>query len=344
MTITQDPNNSFTWERTSILDVALEGSLFNRRVNFSVGYFDKTTNNMLMTTTVSRVHGGKDYVANTGKMRNSGMEVELGYNKSTRSGFDIQLNGNVAYITNKLLDLGGQDLVAKGANKNAVGYPLNAYYLYINNGLLTKNEFLDPAVTLLGGQKYGDQKILDYDKSGKIDAGDKVMQNKSSTPKWTYGFNFDVAYKNFGIAGMLQGAEGGFMYLGASTGYGFSSGYGITNWTIRNSYDPINNPDNYNTRLPRVSASNTINASYPSTMFLFNSSYVRLKNLRVYYNLPRTWSSKIGVSGLRAYASGQNLYTLSKLPKDLGIDPEISSATAGYPLVKIWTLGIDVNF
>ncbi|MBV4355739.1 SusC/RagA family TonB-linked outer membrane protein [Pinibacter aurantiacus] len=343
MTLKQNPNNTFTWERTSILDVALEGTLY-KSLHFSLGYFDKTTQNMLMTVTPSRVNGGDPYVANIGKMRNSGLEVELGYNKATRSGLDIQLNGNFSYITNKLLDLGGQNLTVTGVTKNTVGYALNSYYLYTNNGLLTKDDFLNPSVTLLGGQKYGDQKILDYDKSGKIDAGDKTMQKKSNTPKWMYGFNFDVAYKNFGVAGMLQGAAGNFMYLGGSTGYGFSSGYGITNWTIKNSYDPINNPDNYNTRLPRVSASNTINASYPSTIFLFNASYVRLKNLRVYYNVPGAWSRKIGVGSLRAYVSGQNLYTLSKLPKDLGIDPEISSATAGYPLVKIWTFGVDVNF
>ncbi|MDH7461060.1 TonB-dependent receptor [Chitinophagaceae bacterium 26-R-25] len=343
MTLAQNPNNSFTWERTSILDVALEGTLY-RALHFSLGYFDKTTQNMLMGKQPSRVLGVPSYVANIGKMRNSGLEVELGYNKSTRSGFDIQLNGNFSYITNKLLDLGGQQLPASGVTKNTVGYALNSYYLYTNNGLLTKDEFLDPSVTLMNGQKYGDQKILDYDKSGKIDAGDKTMQKKSNTPKWMYGFNFDVAYKSFGIAGMLQGAAGNFMYLGGSTGYGFSSGYGITNWTIQHSYDPINAENNYNTRLPRVSVTNSINASYPSTIFLFNASYVRLKNLRFYYNVPGAWSRKIGVGSLRVYVSGQNLYTWSKLPKDLGIDPEINSATAGYPLVKIWTFGIDVNF
>ncbi|MBN9298223.1 MAG: TonB-dependent receptor [Filimonas sp.] len=344
MTLTQDPNNKLRWERTAILDVAVEGTLFKNMINFSIGYFDKTTRGMLMTKYVSTVNGAKDYVDNIGKMRNSGIEVELGYNKTTASGFNISLNGNFSYISNKLLDLGGQNLVATGVNKNTVGYPINAYYLYINNGLVTKNEFLDPNYTLLNGQKYGDQKILDYNGDKLINASDKVMQNKSSTPRWMYGLNFDVSYKNFGIAGMLQGAAGNYLYLGASTGYGFSSGYGITNWTIANSYNPLVDENNYNTRLPRVSATNTINSAYPSTVFLFNASYVRLKNLRVYYTVPATATKKIGISNLRVYASGQNLYTLSKLPRDLGIDPEISSATSGYPLVKIWTFGVDVTF
>ena len=344
MTIVQDPNNTFTWERTSILDIALEGALFKRAVDFSVGYFDKTTNGMLMTKKVSSVNGAKDYVANIGKMRNSGVEVALGYNKTTKGGLSYNLNGNASYMTNKLLDLGGIDLAASGVTRNVMGRPLNAYYLYVNDGLITKEEFLNPGFTLLNGQKYGDQKILDQNKDGLTNAADKVMTDKTSTPKWFYGLNFDVSYKRIGIAGMFQGAAGNYLYLGASTGYGFSSGYGITNWTIKNSYNPLVDENNYDTRLPRTSVTNSINSTYPSTMFLFNASYVRLKNLRLYYSIPVEMSKKAGIANARIYVSGQNLYTLSKLPRDLGIDPEVSSPTAGYPLVKIYTLGVDVTF
>ena len=344
MTIVQDPNNTFTWERTSILDVAVEGALFRNAVNFSIGYFDKTTRGMLMTKKVSSVNGAKDYVANIGKMRNYGLEVELGYRKTTKEKLSYNFNGNFSYMNNKLLDLGGIDLAASGVNRNVVGKPLNAYYLYVNDGLLTKKEFLDPGYKLLNGQKYGDQKIKDQNNDGIINASDKVMTDKTSTPKWLYGLNFDVSYKGLGLAGMFQGAAGNYLYLGASTGYGFSSGYSITNWTIQNAYNPLVDENNYNTRLPRTSVTNSINATYPSTLFLFNASYVRLKNLRVYYTIPEFMSRKIGMSNARVFLSGQNLYTLSKLPKDLGIDPEVSSPTAGYPLVKIYTFGIDVTF
>ncbi len=344
MTIVQDPNNTFTWERTSILDIALEGSLFKRAVNFSVGYFDKTTRGMLMTKKVSSVNGAKDYVANIGKMRNYGVEVELGYHNTTSSGFSYSLNGNFSYMTNKLLDLGGIDLAASGVTKNVVGKPLNAYYLYVNDGLVTKEEFLDPAFKLLNGQKYGDQIIVDLNKDGIVNSTDKVMIDKNSTPKWFYGLNFDVSYKGIGIAGMFQGAAGNYLYLGASTGYGFSSGYGITNWTIKNSYNPLVDENNYGTRLPRTSVTNSINSTYSSNLFLFNASYVRLKNLRVYYSIPENVTKTIGIGNARIYLSGQNLYTVSKLPRDLGIDPEVSSPTSGFPLVKIYTLGIDVTF
>ncbi|MCD2425286.1 TonB-dependent receptor [Niabella pedocola] len=344
MAVIQDQNSGFTWERTKVLDVAVEGGLWNNMITFSLGHFNKVTDGMLMTKKVSAVHGGKDYIANIGKMRNYGFEFEAGFNKAIPSGFGFHANGNLTYMTSKILDLGGINLAASGVTKNTVGYPLNAYYIYRSNGLVTKSEFLDPNYTLLNGQKYGDQKIVDLTNDGIINPSDREMLNKSSAPKWLYGLNFDFNYKNFGIGGMLQGAAGAYKYLGASVGYGFNSGYSITQWTIDNSYNPLTDENNYNTRLPRVSVSNTINSNYSSNVFLFNASYLRLKNLRAYYNIPTSALSRIGMSNARLYVSGQNLFTWSKLPKALGIDPEVGSATAGYPQVKIFTFGVDVTF
>lgn len=221
---------------------------------------------------------------------------------------------------------------------------MNSYFVYLSDGLLTKEEFLDPNVKKLSGQKYGDSKIKDLNKDGKINQDDRVLLDKTSTPKWIYGFNFDVSYKGLGIAGMLQGAADYYKYLGASVGYGFNSGYSVTQWAINNSYNPLVDENNYNTQLPRLSVKNTVNNTYPSDRWLFNCSYLRLKNLQVYYNLPANLLGKVGISNAKMYLSGQNLYTISSLPKDLGIDPEIGSATGGYPLVKTITMGVDITF
>jgi hypothetical protein len=88
-------------------------------------------------------------------------------------------------------------------------------------------------------------------------------------------------------------------------------------------------------------------------LFLFESSYARLKNLQIYYEFPKSELSKIGMSGLRVYVSGQNLYTISALPSALGIDPEIGSstgantagsATGSYPLLRTLTVGLNITF
>lgn len=354
-TLIQNPNNKLRWERTTMMDIAIDGSLLTPRLTYTIDYFNKRTNKMLFLQPVSDINGvtpkvgvgtTPTYVANVGSMYNKGIEVALGYSNRSEKGLSYSLNGNYTYLTNEILDIGNQNIPTTGVTKYAVNYPLNAYYLYVNDGLLTKDEFVNQSSVdpILTGQKWGDQRIKDISGDGKITADDKVLIDKSSTPKHLFGLNFDFNYKGFGIGGMLQGAADYYKYLGASVGYGFNSGYSITNWTIANSYNPILAPSDYNTRLPRVSKTNSINNTYPSTMFLFNSSYMRLKNLQVYYDLQANALQRLHMKNFRIYASGQNLFTWSKLPKALGIDPEISSATSGYPLVVIYTLGVNVSF
>ncbi|MGC3978580.1 MAG: TonB-dependent receptor [Paludibacteraceae bacterium] len=343
MTLTQNPNNSFTWEKTAVTDISLEGDLWNGRVPFAVGWFYKKTYDMFLIKEVSSVNGGSSYVDNIGSMRNTGVEIELGLKRTFSNGIQFNVKSNLSYMTNKILDLGGQKLAASGVNINMVGYPVNAFYLYESDGILTKEEYTNGA-DLLKGQKWGDQKIKDVTGEGTITADDRVNTGKSSTPRWYYGLSIELSYKGFGVSSLIQGAADYYKYLGGNVGYGFNSGYGITNWTIDNSYNPLVDENNYNTRLPRVSITNTINNNYPSTMFLFNSSYVRLKNTQFYYNVPTVFIRKTKINGIKIYVSAQNLFTLSAIPKALGIDPEISNATSGYPLVKVFTTGINVRF
>ena len=346
LSIIQVPNNEFTWEKTGISEIAFEGAFLSPHLTYTLGYFDKTTKGMLMARQVSSVNGSNNYVTNIGKMQNNGLEATLHYSNSVPKDFNYNFSLNYTHIENKILDLGGQNLPPSGNNRNVVGAPLNAYLLYETNGYMTKQEFTsgvssDPILT---GQKWGDQKIKDTDGDSRITANDRVLTNKSSAPKNLFGFNFDVSYKGFGIGGMIQGAADFYKYLGASVGYGFNNGYSITKWTIDNSYDPFVNEENYHTRLPRVSVSNRVNTTYPSTAYLFNSSYVRLKNLQIYYDFRHDILQRMRMQNIRVYMSGQNLYTLSAIPKALGIDPEISSGVAGYPLVKIFTVGVNVTF
>jgi TonB-linked outer membrane protein, SusC/RagA family len=344
LSMIQAPNNILRWERTTSTDVGIVAGFFNNTFTFEGTYFNRVNNNMLMVRPASPILGISDPNANMGKLRNYGFEFSLGYNKTTKQGINIYANGNLSYLHNEIEDLGGLAQTADGATLNAVGYPINAYYVYLNDGLLTKQEFLDPNYKLQNtAQKYGDLKFKDINGDGKIDNNDKVLINKSSTPKWIYGLNFDVSYKGIGIAGMIQGAAGAYKYLGSSIAYGYLNGYSVTQWAIDHAYNPTKDENNYNTLLPRLSINNSVNQTYVTDRWIFDASYVRLKNLQVYYNLPHSLISKAGISNLKVYFSGQNLYTITALPKELGIDPELGSATAGYPLLRVITFGVDLT-
>ena len=98
---------------------------------------------------------------------------------------------------------------------------------------------------------------------------------------------------------MIQGAAGAYKYLGSSIAYGYLNGYSVTQWAIDNAYNPTKDENNYNTLLPRLSINNSVNQTYVTDRWIFNTSYVRLKNLQVYYNLPHSLISKAGISNLK---------------------------------------------
>jgi TonB-linked SusC/RagA family outer membrane protein len=355
MALIQNPNNTCTWEKTAVTDIAIEGTILSPDLSYSIDYFNKKTTGMLMYEQLSNINGAERYVANVGSMKNYGVEFSISFNHTTSYGLKYVVNGNYSYLNSKVFDLNGQGYAQVG---NEAGYVYHPFYLYINDGLLTKDEYVNqqpnnPKAPLIAGQKWGDQRILDASDDGVINGNDRVIINKNNIPKDLFGINFDVSFKGIGIAGMIQGAADYDQYLGGSVGYGFNQGYSIATWTINNSYNPLTNPDNYNTRLPRISRSNMINYYYPSTLFLFNSSYSRLKNLQVYYDFPKSVLGRTGINKARIYVSGQNLYTISALPKELGIDPEIGSstganiagsATGSYPLLRTCTIGLNITF
>ncbi|MCL1932755.1 MAG: SusC/RagA family TonB-linked outer membrane protein, partial [Candidatus Azobacteroides sp.] len=355
MGLIQSPDNTCTWEKTALTDIAIDGTLLSPDFSYSIDFFNKKTTGMLMMEQLSNINGAGSYAANVGSMKNYGIEFSASYTHTTSYGLKYIINGNYSYLNSKVLDLGGQGYAQVS---NQAGYVYHPFYLYQNGGLLTKEEFVNqktnnPKTPLLAGQLWGDQLILDVTDDNIVNGNDRTVINKNNIPKNLFGLNFDVSLKGLGIAGMIQGAADYYQYLGGSVGYGFNQGYSIATWTIDNSYNPLTNPDNYNTRLPRISRANTINYQYPSTLFLFNSSYVRLKNLQVYYDFSKSMLRHTGISNARLYVSGQNLYTLSALPKALGIDPEVGSstgsnsagsATGSYPLLRTWTVGLNVTF
>jgi len=355
MALIQNPNNTCTWERTAVTDIAIDGTILSPDLSYTIDYFNKKTTGMLMTEQLSNINGAGSYVANVGSMKNYGIEFSVSYNHTTSYGLKYMVNGNYSFLNSKVLDLGGQGYAQVG---NQAGYVYHPFYLYTNGGLRTKDEYVNqktnnPNYPMIAGQLWGDQLILDVNGDGVINGSDRTVINKNNIPKDLFGLNFDVSFKGIGIAGMIQAATDYYQSLGGSVGYGFNQGYSIATWTINNSYNPLTSPDDYDTRLPRISRSNTINYQYPSTLFLFNSSYARLKNLQVYYEIPKSTFGKTGINAMRVYVSGQNLYTLTALPKALGIDPEIGSstgantagsATGSYPLLKTWTVGLNITF
>jgi len=279
-------------------------------------------------------------------MKNNGVELTLGYNKQFGPDWALNISGNFAYNHNEILDLGaGIDYIASGNTRNAVGHEYGCYYMYKWSGKFFNSQEEADAFTKQYGNPFGkkfmagDLVYEDSNKDGKLNSSDRVYTESSSMPKFTYSFNIGASWKNLDLTMMFQGVSGvNYIFNREVLGefYG-DAGHPATVWA--DSWTA----DNLNPTMPRVfetGASASDMSKVMSTFWLWNTSYLRLKNLQLGYNFHFKNS---GLKKLRVYYSGENLFTIHNLP--FSTDPETTSQRgSSYPLLSTHSIGVNLSF
>jgi hypothetical protein len=294
-------------------------------------------------------------------MSNNGFELQLGYNHANGD-FQWNATGNISVITNKVIALAagvpnieaGSDVdLTEGYNvtNTAPDHPIQSYFGWVTEGIFQDSADIKKHATQTAGTGPGDLKFKDINGDGKIDNNDRTFLG-SFIPKFTYSLNLGANYKNFGLTVFFQGVQGNKIYnaLRATTEgmvRFFNAGTQVLNaWT----------PANPNTNIPRAASSDPNQNARPSTRFLEDGSYLRLKNIMLSYTIPdKSLQSltKGTVRNFRIYVSAQNILTFTKYT---GYDPEVgnrapgsSSLTNGidyavYPQPKAYQVGITADF
>ncbi len=327
-------NPNLQWEKTTTFDLGIDVGLFNEKFTLSGDYYNRYTDNILIQVPVSSIYGLPAPTVNAGAMRNKGYEFQLGYNDnfgrfSYTTSFNLSFNkSNVEKYANP----------AKGYRIQAEGYPWNAFYGYQYIGLYQTDEEVMNAPKVTGAPvKKGDLMFKDQNNDGKIDGDDRVELG-SDIPGVIYGFNLGFRYSNFDLSIFGQGAGNVESVLNNEVEFPFYNGAKaqtkhLDRWT----------PETPNAKFPLTHVDETYNYDNLSSFNVVNSAYLRLKNLQIGYTLPASVLQAIRISQVRIYFSGQNLITFSKLDK--GFDPESQvDAQYRYPNVKIYTIGLNVNF
>lgn len=345
-------SSTISWEKTRTWGVALEATIWNS-LNASVEYYDKKTTGIIMDMPVPIEFGYGGYKSNIGALSNKGVEITLGYNKNWGD-WSLNLAGNFSYNKNKLLDLGDVNEMVDpndGNKRRVVGKPLNSYYTYVAKGFFSSNEeaqkWMDKYATQEGfpfGSKQfkgGDLIYQDTNKDGKITDDDRILVG-SATPSYTYGLNIMGGYKGIDLSLIFTGTAGGHILLGDEVFGAFDgdnshpASVWLDSWT----------PENKDAKMPRISYGTESPSSYQnvkSDFWLYNTSYIRLKNLQIGYTFPQKITKLLGVNDIRMYYSIENVFTISNMP--MGIDPEISSSTgADYPLLRTHSIGLNLSF
>lgn len=336
-------NADIKWETTTQSNFGLDFGFLDQSIYGSVEYYIKKTRDILIEPPYAGVkgEGAKQYVNGAG-MDNKGLEVSVGYRNKTSFGLSYDLNANISTNKNKLSVLPESVINAYGGNgkwDNILGRPYQSYYGYVADGIFKSQEELDQHA-IQTGKDIGRIRYRDLNNDGVVNDDDRTWLG-DPYPDFAYGLNINLGYKNFDLVVFLQGLHNVTVDNNVKRHTDFWSvvdTYSNKGRRLLEAYDPITNP---NSNIPSISLLDNNDEARFSTYFLENGSYLKLRNIQLGYTVPKVIVEKMKLSRLRAYVSGQNLFTI-KSKSFTGMDPE--NPNYGYPIPITLTFGINASF
>jgi len=277
-------------------------------------------------------------------METKGWEAELGWNDQ-QGDFGYSVSFNISDFKSKMGDLGGTEFLGDQVKKE--GSEFNEWYGYLSDGLIQTEEDLAASPKLNTSMKVGDVKYKDISGPDGVPDGkvspeyDKVLLG-GSLPRYLYGGNIRLNYKNFDFSLVIQGVGKvndrleGLMVQPLMENWGhIPKILDGTSWSKYNTEE-----QNLKAKYPRLSQNNRGNNYTMSDFWLFDGGYLRFKNMTLGYNIPSSVTSKINLQGVRVYGSISDFLTINNYPK--GWDPEVSAS--GYPITSSFMFGLSVKF
>ncbi|MEJ5304067.1 MAG: TonB-dependent receptor [Bacteroidales bacterium] len=349
-------NQNLKWETSYQYNAGIDMEVWKGALALSLDYFYKITDDMLVKASYPPSAGYADAPwINNGSVLNTGLELEATYKKSGPE-WNYSISGNVTWLHNEVKKLqapliGGRVESGVYATYTTEGQPIGAFYLLEMDGIFQNQTEILLSAFQGNNIRPGDVRFVDHNKDGKIDNQDRVYLG-SAIPKITGGLNFSMNYRSWDVGLFLQGVAGNKIYMQILQDIeGFYRGFPVTQRYFDNRWT---GEGTSNTQ-PRPSWSAKSNNARPSSRFLEDGSYLRVKNLQLGYTLPKTFLASTGLSKMRLYVSATNLFTFTSFP---GLDPEMTvsdnSKNEGdrangidwgtYPSTLTLLMGVDLAF
>lgn len=356
--LSQSGNPFLQWEVNKTINVGFDAQVFNG-FTASFNWFRRVTDKLIYQPPVTALQGDAlRPFQNVMNFENKGLELELGYVSKQSNALRYEVNFNIATYRNEVTYIDGDpttfingSLYARQAvlSRSMVGKPVSSLYGYVFDGIFQTTDEVTNHATQPGISKTTPTSGLGHfrfkDISGPNGEPDGVINELDKTfignphPKFTYGLNVNLYYKNFDLGVFLQGVSGNEVMNYWRTSYEWPGRYGVGSldtWT----------PENPGAKLPIYSNNQSTLDAQSSSYFVEKGSYMRLKNLQIGYTLPKI----NGINKLRIYAQGYNLLTVTNYS---GMDPEVNTGAPGaigidfggnYPIAQKYLLGINLTF
>ena len=360
-------NPNLQWETTESLNIGVDATLFNNKVDLSADFYVKKSSDLLQTIAIPAETGFAEALVNLGEIENKGFEISLTIRPVTTDDFSWTSSANGTFNKSKVINLGTNPrIIANSTHLFQPGEEFGVFFGRKNDGLIQESDFDTSGATTfptlgpdnaLGQNKYqdldGDGTIGNPDPITNFDADETVIGNPN--PDFIFGWNNDFKYKNLTLNVFVQGSIGNdIMNISGALLHSGNAADGldaINNQSVgyfNNRFIPGVNEHN-DPRYPR-SGSTTVPYAplrgIVSDVWIEDGSYVRLKNITLRYLLP------IKSVSVEAFVTGTNLLTLTNYS---GADPEVSQNVGNanlrqgidvspYPLTKQFSLGVNINF
>ena len=348
-------NASLTWEKARKLNVGIDFTTLNQRLALTVDAFYEYRFDIITDMNGDGIMGYPDIVGkdaglqNLGEVSNRGVDIELSWNDKIGKDFRYYIRPNLTFSRNRL------EYKAEVARKNSwrkeTGKRLYENFVYVFDHFVADQEEAD-RLNKIGYQPWGqlipgDVVYKDLDRNGVIDDEDRTAMGNPRSPELMFGIPFGFQYKNFDFSVLLQGATKSSILLNGAAVFDFPQFEQDKIGRVKKMHLDRWTPETAATaKYPALHyGTHDNNKNGNSSLFLYDASYLRLKNVEIGYNVSPKLLRKFHVQQARIYVQGLNLLTFDKLG-DVDIDPETKSGDGAswYPIQKVFNFGIDITF
>ena len=348
-------NANLTWEKARKLNVGIDFTTLNQRLALTIDAFYEYRFDIITDMNSDGIMGYPDIVGkdaalqNLGEVSNRGVDIELSWNDKIGKDFRYYIRPNLTFSRNRL------EYKAEVARKNSwrkeTGKRLYENFVYVFDHFVADQEEAD-RLNKIGYQPWGqlipgDVVYKDLDRNGVIDDEDRTAMGNPRSPELMFGIPFGFQYKNFDFSVLLQGATKSSILLNGAAVFDFPQFEQDKIGRVKKMHLDRWTPETAATaKYPALHyGTHDNNKNGNSSLFLYDASYLRLKNVEIGYNVSPKLLRKFHVQQARIYVQGLNLLTFDKLG-DVDIDPETKSGDGAswYPIQKVFNFGIDITF